>query len=176
MQFFQVCTYLMSKSWETRIAAGQAVEAIARNVKKWQPAGISSGSSRQPSPGGVAGPAAETEPTATSKEPSPTSDKDADLLTFETFDLNQVISVVYIMKCCIAENFAGQIFHQALLPLQYLVEFLLPMQYGSLYPIIINIGQKNPQIICQVAKNVVKVPLYMVQVFFMCVCVSPCAQ
>lgn len=105
MQFFQVCTYLTSKSWETRIAAGQAVEAIARNVKKWQPAGISSGSSRQPSPGGVAGPAAETEPTATSKEPSPTSDKDADLLTFETFDLNQVISVVYIMKCCIAENF-----------------------------------------------------------------------
>ena len=105
MQFFQVCTYLTSKSWETRIAAGQAVEAIARNVKKWQPAGISSGSSRQPSPGGVAGPAAETEPTATSKEPSPTSDKDADLLTFETFDLNQVISAVYIMKYRIADNF-----------------------------------------------------------------------
>ena len=29
--------YLNSKSWETRIAAGQAVEAIAKNVKKWQP-------------------------------------------------------------------------------------------------------------------------------------------
>ncbi len=29
--------YLTSKSWETRIAAGQAVEAIASNVKKWDP-------------------------------------------------------------------------------------------------------------------------------------------
>ena len=85
-----MCTYLTSKSWETRIAAGQAVEAIARNVKKWQPASISSGNSRQPSPGGVAGSATETEAAATSKEPSPTSDKDADLLTFETFDLTQV--------------------------------------------------------------------------------------
>lgn len=32
-----MCTYLNSKSWETRIAAGQAVEAIAANVKLWDP-------------------------------------------------------------------------------------------------------------------------------------------
>ncbi len=70
------------------------MEAIAKNVKKWQPAG-GNGSSRQPSPGAVAGPAAETEAAATSKESSPASDKDADLLTFETFDLNQVISAVH---------------------------------------------------------------------------------
>lgn len=34
---FQVRKYLHSKSWETRIAASQAVEAIAKNVKKWDP-------------------------------------------------------------------------------------------------------------------------------------------
>ena len=89
----QVCTYLTSKSWETRIAAGQAVEAIAKNVKKWQPGGSSS---RQPSPSSVTGPA-ETEEAATSKESSPTSDKDSDLLTFETFDLNQVMSIFTLL-------------------------------------------------------------------------------
>lgn len=87
-----MCTYLTSKSWETRIAAGQAVEAIARNVKKWQPLG--SNGSRQPSPSSGAGPG-ESEAAATSKESSPTSDKDSDLLTFETFDLNQVMCTVH---------------------------------------------------------------------------------
>lgn len=29
--------FLSSKSWETRIAAGQAVDAIATNVKQWEP-------------------------------------------------------------------------------------------------------------------------------------------
>ena len=81
---------MTSKSWETRIAAGQVVEAIAKNVKKWQPAG---NNSRQPSPSSMAGPA-ETEAAAKSKESSPILDKDSDLLTFETFDLNQVMSAV----------------------------------------------------------------------------------
>ena len=94
-----MCTYLTSKSWETRIAAGQAVEAIAKNVKKWQPAGSSN--SRQPSPSSVAGPA-ETEAAATSKESSPTSDKDSDLLAFETFDLNQVISAAHAHVFCVS--------------------------------------------------------------------------
>ena len=77
-----MCTYLTSKSWETRIAAGQAVEAIAKNVKHWRP----SCASRQPSPSSLG--AAEEE--GTSKESSPSSDKDTDLLTFDTFDLNKV--------------------------------------------------------------------------------------
>ena len=78
-----MCSYLNSKSWETRIAAGLAVEAIAKNVKRWQP----SCASRHASPSSVGG-AAEGE--VRSKESSPSSDKDADLLTFETFDINKV--------------------------------------------------------------------------------------
>lgn len=31
--------YLHSSSWDTRIAAGQAVEAIIRNVPVWEPVG-----------------------------------------------------------------------------------------------------------------------------------------
>ena len=30
-------TYLQSNSWETRIAAGQTIEAILKNVPKWTP-------------------------------------------------------------------------------------------------------------------------------------------
>ena len=67
---YQVCTYLTSKSWETRIAAGQAVEAIARNVKKWQP-------TYQPRLEGDGGRA------------SPTA-SDTDYLSFEFFDIHQV--------------------------------------------------------------------------------------
>ncbi|XP_078455706.1 TATA-binding protein-associated factor 172 [Lampetra fluviatilis] len=33
----KVITYLRSPNWDTRIAAGQAVEAIARNVPEWNP-------------------------------------------------------------------------------------------------------------------------------------------
>ena len=84
---FQVCTYLTSKSWETRIAAGQAVEAIAKNVKRWQPG---NSSSRQTSPSSVGGPAAGGGEAGRSKESSPDSDKDSDLLTFDTFDLEKV--------------------------------------------------------------------------------------
>lgn len=67
----QVCTFLSSKSWETRIAAGQAVEAIARNVKKWQPV-------YQPKQG---------EENGSSHASLETS---ADLLSFETFNINKV--------------------------------------------------------------------------------------
>ena len=66
----QVCGYLNSKSWETRVAAGQAVEAIAKNVKKWQPPKIESDSSD-------------------GKE-SPPPDKEDDLMSFNTFDIKQV--------------------------------------------------------------------------------------
>ena len=91
----QVCSYLTSKSWETRIAAGQAVEAIAKNVKRWRP-----DSSRQTSPSSVAE-QGENEVAETSKESSPTSDKDSDLLTFATFDLNQVMPIFWCHQFCL---------------------------------------------------------------------------
>ena len=69
----KVCTFLSSKSWETRIAAGQAVEAIARNVKKWQPV-------YQPKQG---------EENGSSHASLETS---ADLLSFETFNINKVLA------------------------------------------------------------------------------------
>uniref|UniRef100_A0A3B3XU30 Uncharacterized protein n=1 Tax=Poecilia mexicana TaxID=48701 RepID=A0A3B3XU30_9TELE len=34
----KVLTYLRSPSWDTRIAAGQAVEAIVKNIPEWNPA------------------------------------------------------------------------------------------------------------------------------------------
>lgn len=36
----KVRSYLLSNSWDTRIAAGQAVEAIVKNVPQWDPTGI----------------------------------------------------------------------------------------------------------------------------------------
>ena len=36
----QVHVYLKSNSWDTRIAAGQAIEAIAQNVPQWDPATV----------------------------------------------------------------------------------------------------------------------------------------
>lgn len=76
---FQVSTYLTSKTWETRIAAGQAVEAIARNTKQWEPVyqpkkevGEEEGGSDSP----VAAPSPDRAP--------------ADLLSFETFDIQRV--------------------------------------------------------------------------------------
>lgn len=33
----QVLTYLRSPNWDTRIAAGQAVEAIVKNIPEWNP-------------------------------------------------------------------------------------------------------------------------------------------
>lgn len=35
--FFKVLIYLRSTNWDTRIAAGQAVEAIVKNVPEWNP-------------------------------------------------------------------------------------------------------------------------------------------
>jgi len=35
----QVHTYLQSTNWDTRIAASQAVNAIAKNVPQWEPRG-----------------------------------------------------------------------------------------------------------------------------------------
>ena len=35
----QAHIYLCSGNWDTRIAAGQAIEAIAKNVPKWSPEG-----------------------------------------------------------------------------------------------------------------------------------------
>ena len=60
------------------------MEAIAKNVKRWE----LSSASRQPSPSSGDG----AEEGERSKESSPSTDKDADLLTFDTFDLNQVKS------------------------------------------------------------------------------------
>lgn len=65
----QVRTYLTSKSWDTRIAAGQAVEAIARNVKKWQPS---------------------CQPNLEGDEKSPPPDVNDTLLAFDSFDIRQV--------------------------------------------------------------------------------------
>ena len=70
----QVITFLTSKSWETRIAAGQAVEAIVKNVKPWRPVftGNAGGNSRESTPA------------------SEDSTLSADLLSFNNFDINQV--------------------------------------------------------------------------------------
>ncbi|CAI2172682.1 1119_t:CDS:10 [Funneliformis geosporum] len=35
--FYQVIVHLSNKEWDTRIAAGQAIEAIAKNVPQWDP-------------------------------------------------------------------------------------------------------------------------------------------
>lgn len=34
----KVVIYLRSPNWDTRIAAGQAVEAIVKNIPEWNPA------------------------------------------------------------------------------------------------------------------------------------------
>lgn len=35
--YFKVLTYLRSPSWDSRIAAGLAVEAIVKNIPQWEP-------------------------------------------------------------------------------------------------------------------------------------------
>ena len=69
----QVNTYLNSKSWETRIAAGQAVEAIASNVKQWEP---------KSHPKQELSPDAEWDEQDNPKEREP--------LSFDSFDFNKV--------------------------------------------------------------------------------------
>lgn len=73
-------SYLASKSWETRVAASQAVEAIARNVKKWDP-------SYQPSQVKDSIGEGSTPPPPPALQP----DTRAEYLTFETFDITQVL-------------------------------------------------------------------------------------
>ena len=70
---------MASKSWETRVAAGQAVEAIAGNVKQWDPP-------FQPKPE----PMVEEGGGAGDGETSPPVVAESDMLDFSTFDIKQV--------------------------------------------------------------------------------------
>ncbi len=97
---YQVCSYLYSKSWETRVAAGQAVEAIAKNVKKWSPA--------------------KPEESCDGGETSPTPPDCEDWMTFDSFNIEQVresnreqygkiviiinvLIMFYVVLCCICK-------------------------------------------------------------------------
>ena len=71
MHYLQVCVYLNSKSWETRVAASQAVEAIAKNVKKWRPA-------------------KNEEKCQDERQESPLLERSEDFMSFCTFDIKQV--------------------------------------------------------------------------------------
>ncbi|XP_077585999.1 TATA-binding protein-associated factor 172 [Stigmatopora nigra] len=62
----KVLTYLRSPNWDTRIAAGQAVEAIVKNIPEWKPA---------PNP----------------KEESLTEDPTSDRLSFYHFDISRLL-------------------------------------------------------------------------------------
>ena len=55
---------MCNKTWDTRVAAAQAVEAIAKNVKRWEP---------------------QFQPKA--EEPLPVANE---FLSFDTFDITQV--------------------------------------------------------------------------------------
>lgn len=69
----KVIVHLRSKSWETRVAAGQAIEAIAANVPEWNPV--------------------EDMETEDSNSPHPPPDTtDMNKLTFATFDLSSVLA------------------------------------------------------------------------------------
>jgi TATA-binding protein-associated factor len=70
--FNQVIVHLRSKSWETRVAAGQAIEAIAANVPEWAPP--------------------EEMKMEDSNSPPPTNTNDMDKLSFSTFDLSSVLA------------------------------------------------------------------------------------
>ena len=72
-------SYLSSKSWETRVAAGQAVEAIVANVKPWDPP-----FAPKPEPGDVGG-------TGEAGDHSPLGASENEMLSFESFDIKQVI-------------------------------------------------------------------------------------
>lgn len=77
-------SYLSSKSWETRIAAGQAVEAIASNVKPWDPQYLPKS---DPGAAGDEGAGDQSPPGASSE---------SEMLSFETFDIKQVLKRQYI--------------------------------------------------------------------------------
>uniref|UniRef100_A0A8C7DRS3 B-TFIID TATA-box binding protein associated factor 1 n=1 Tax=Oncorhynchus kisutch TaxID=8019 RepID=A0A8C7DRS3_ONCKI len=67
----KVLTYLRSPNWDTRIAAGQAVEAIVKNIPEWNPS---------PKPKG--------EPTSTYFSPE---DSSSDRLSFYRFDISRLL-------------------------------------------------------------------------------------
>lgn len=66
----KVLIYLRSANWDTRIAAGQAVEAIVKNVPEWNPV-----------------PRTKQEPTECSMEDSSTTDR----LNFDRFDICRLL-------------------------------------------------------------------------------------
>ncbi|XP_019852330.1 PREDICTED: TATA-binding protein-associated factor 172 isoform X2 [Amphimedon queenslandica] len=62
----KVCQYLSSKNWDSRVAAAQAVEAIVKNVKHWNPP-------------------------FNNKDEEKDAFKTSEQLSFETFDITQVL-------------------------------------------------------------------------------------
>ncbi|ESO84153.1 hypothetical protein LOTGIDRAFT_155478 [Lottia gigantea] len=64
----KIHVYLRSSSWETRIAAGQAVEAIGKNVPQWEPRG------------------------APKSEVGSSAVQDAGKILFSQFDVNKVLA------------------------------------------------------------------------------------
>ena len=81
----QVGTYLTSKSWETRIAAGQAVEAIASNVKQWEP-------TFHP----------KQEPSPDVEWEGQDSPKEFELLSFDSFDFKKVCTLPFVVPVVVA--------------------------------------------------------------------------
>eukprot|EP00052_Salpingoeca_macrocollata_P027428 m.260540 g.260540 ORF g.260540 m.260540 type:complete len:1806 (-) comp22741_c1_seq1:25-5442(-) len=75
----RVHTCLRSRVWEARIAASQAIEAIARNVPQWTPP------SRDPSEGSAA-------PAKREADDDEEEEAEAAAFSFETFDLESVIA------------------------------------------------------------------------------------
>ncbi|KAJ3082442.1 btaf1 RNA polymerase II, B-TFIID transcription factor-associated, 170kDa, partial [Quaeritorhiza haematococci] len=69
----RVLVHLRSKTWETRVAAGQAIEAIAKNVPQWDP---------PPPPPSQKAPSNET---------SNGEEEDDGLLCFDNFDIETVV-------------------------------------------------------------------------------------
>lgn len=91
--YLQVGVYLASKSWETRIAAGQAVEAIASNVKPWEPP-------YTPRP----------DPAEGEEERSPpASVGDAEMLAFGTFNIKQVCMSSVTCACMYVHGVCMQV-------------------------------------------------------------------
>ncbi|XP_068672856.1 TATA-binding protein-associated factor 172-like [Montipora foliosa] len=72
----RVHVFLKSSSWDTRIAAGQAIEAIAQNVPQWDPA-----TSQK----------IKVEPAEGNKEETGSNTVESELLEFSKFDINRVL-------------------------------------------------------------------------------------
>ncbi|XP_067042900.1 TATA-binding protein-associated factor 172-like [Acropora muricata] len=72
----RVHVFLKSSSWDTRIAAGQAIEAIAQNVPQWDP---------------VFSQKVKEEPQEGDKEEAMVNIAESELLEFSKFDINRVL-------------------------------------------------------------------------------------